>query len=196
MSRTVSALCSMLVIFAWKRKWRNADFSAVWRCRLNLMFDSERQRPSSYKWYIVTYALARTVSVSHAILVLFVNRKWRDSDFPVRWRYKSNKMADSERQLPSCFEWLVVVICSITHRFLVMREFSDILRNQKWHSAHTSARWRCMVKYNVGLWKTKTDFLLVINCDLRSNSHRFWDLHDCWIYFVNWKWWNADLSAR
>ena len=96
--------------------------------------------------------------------------------------YKANKMADSERQLPTCYECLVVVICSITHRFWVICEFSDFLLNRKWHSADPVDRWRWMVKYNVGLSKAKTDFLLVINCELRSNSHRFWDLHDFGIF--------------
>ena len=36
-----------------------------------------------------------------------------------------NIMADFERQLPTCYEWLVVVISSITHPFRAICEFSD-----------------------------------------------------------------------
>ena len=40
-------------------------------------------------------------------------------------------MADFERQLPTCYEWLVVVISSITHPFRAICEFSDFFMKQE-----------------------------------------------------------------
>ena len=67
------------------------------------MLDSERQIPISYLWLMLTFALSRTVSELYAILVICMNRKWRNADFSARWRHKSNLMSDSERQL-----WLML----------------------------------------------------------------------------------------
>ena len=73
------------------RKWRNANFSARWRHKLNIMAYSERYLPTSYLRIMLTFAVLRTVSKLYTIFANFlINRKWRNADFSARWRHKSN----------------------------------------------------------------------------------------------------------
>ena len=56
------------------RKWREANFFARWRHKLNSMTDSERQLPTSYLQIMLTFALSRTVSKLYTILANCLNK--------------------------------------------------------------------------------------------------------------------------
>jgi len=96
-------------LFSLNLNWRNADFSASWRHKSNIMAYSERQLQTSYLWLISTFALSLTVSKLNAILAFFLllKRKWRTADFSARWCQTSHIMADSETQLSTSYSWLM-----------------------------------------------------------------------------------------
>ena len=71
-SRAVSELYAILEIFLLHRNWRNADFSARWRNKSNIMADSERQLSTSYLQLMLTFALSRTVSMLYTIFANFI----------------------------------------------------------------------------------------------------------------------------
>ena len=91
------------------RKWRIVDLSARWRHKSNKMTYYDWQLLTSYLWLMLTLLYHIPFS-SYTRLQWFClwNRKFSNDDFSARWRHKSNKMADSKRQSPTPYFWLLL----------------------------------------------------------------------------------------
>ena len=95
-----SRVLSEILRFSCSRKWRRSDSSARWRRKQFLIMDSEGATPTSYLWSMVAFSPTRIIS---EILMFFVCRKWRHSNFSARGHRKQFLMMDSERMTPTSY---------------------------------------------------------------------------------------------